>query len=96
MLTEEQKKDTAYCKAMIVEEIAQAVENSNKLRDHLIKEVIVSIVYLKIFSAYLQEKKFESLEEAWKFMCDLKGIWEKVSYVNNYLARKQESISAKK
>ena len=89
MITEEQSKNVAFCKNYLMEEIRKVVTNSNNFRDSLTGDIIVSIVYLDIFSSYLQDKKFDNLEEAWRFMQDIKGIIEKVSYVNNYLGRLQ-------
>lgn len=91
MITEEQKQDVDYCAKLLIEEVSKIVINSQAINKPLIPEVRMSIIYLKIFSAYLQEKKFESLEEAWRFMNDIKGIIEKIFYVNHYLTRIKES-----
>ena len=96
MITQEQTQDIEFCRKKISAEIKKIEINSDKFTGKLSQEVLVSIVYLKIFSAYLQEKKFENLEESWRFMNDIKGIIEKVFYVNQYLLRVEESLIAKK
>ena len=96
MITEEQTKDIEFCKTMLTKEIEKIKINSDSIKEKLTQEVLVSIIYLKIFSDYLQEKKFENLEEAWRFMNDIKGIIEKTFYVNEYLKRISESLQEKK
>lgn len=91
MLTEEQSQDIEFCRDNIISEISSVLVNSDKLKHLLTKEVMISVVYLRIFSAYLQEKKFDNLEEAWRFMNDLKGIIEKVFYIAHYFERLKES-----
>lgn len=91
MITIEQNQDIEYVKASLISEIEKVTTNSIPLKEQLTHEVLISIVYLKIFSAYLQEKKFENLEEAWKFMNDIKGIIEKIFYVNHFLYRLKHS-----
>lgn len=94
MITEEQTQDIEYCKKTLINEVEKINIISDKLKEHLTHEILISIIYLKIFSAYLQEKKFENLEEAWRFMNDMKTIIEKIFYVNSYLLRKKESLKA--
>lgn len=96
MMTDEQKKDVNDVKEMLIKKISDIVEVSNKIPNGINQEAVISITYLKIFSAYLKEKKFESLEDAWKFMKDIKGIIEKCFYVNHYLIRLMESIEESK
>lgn len=95
-MTEEQTSDVEFVKQALIAKISDVVALSAKLKDKLITEVIISIVYLKIFSAYLQEKKFDNLEEAWRFMNDTKGIIDKVFYVDNYMLRVIESMEKSK
>lgn len=96
-ITEEQLRDIEFVKKAILEAAKKTQEKSEQLRQQLTSEVMISVVYIKFFSAYLQEKKFETLEDAWRFMNDVKGIIEKVFYVNHYLERVEESsLKAKK
>lgn len=93
-ISAEQKKDIQYCKDILISEIDKVTTASDKFKDKLGSEIIMSLIYLKIFSSYLQQKKFKTIEEAWIFVNDSRTIIEKVFYVNNYLHRKQESLEA--
>lgn len=90
-LTQEEKNDIQYCKDVLITDIEKISEKASKLKK-LDQEIKISIIFLKIFSSYLKNKKFRNIESAWKFMNDIKGIIEKVLYVKHYLARVQESI----
>lgn len=92
-MTEEQTKDIEYVKGSLILEIDNVVINSDKVKSELTREVLISIIYLKIFSAHLKEKRFDNLEEAWRFMNDIRGIIEKVFYVSNYLGTRIGSIN---
>lgn len=95
MLTEEQSADIEFCKKLVLSQINKIKEDSEKVKDKLISEVLLSIIFLKIFAAYLEEKKFENLEKAWRFLNDdIKGIIEKCFYVTHYLERINESMKA--
>lgn len=91
MMTEENTKDIEYIKNGLLDEISKMKGRAATLKG-LPREVMISVIYLKIFSAYLSEKKFESIEEAWKFMNDIKGIIDKIFYVNHYLDRVGEYL----
>lgn len=95
MITEEQRNDAEFCKNLLIAEIEKVRINAGLLKDHIEPDAMIPIIYLKMFSAYLSEKKFESLEDAWRFMVDIKGIIEKISYVNSNFGRISESIKAK-
>lgn len=92
MLSEDQLKDIELYKKIILYEIQQVVTNSDKIKDRLLHENIMAIIYLKIFYAYLQERKFENIEEAWRFMNDARGVIDKILYVNHDLLRKEPSF----
>lgn len=92
MITEEQNRDIEFCKKILIDEIVKIVSLSDKLKEKLTSEVLMSVVYLKIFSAYTQEKKIETLEESFNFMNSIKGVIEKIFYVNQYLQRLTESL----
>lgn len=96
MLTADQTRDIEYIKKTLIKKIDQMVVDSDKIMDKLTPEVYMSVIYLKIFSAYLQEQNFTSLEEAWKFMNDIKGIIDKTYYVNFYLERVNDHLKIKK
>lgn len=96
MITEEKDNDIQYCRNMIIDEIKKMVVNTDAVKSQLSPEVLISIVYLKKFSSYLQDKKFETIDESWKFMQDLNGIVEKIFYVNNYLLLIKRSVEHKK
>lgn len=87
MLTEEQLGELDYCKKMISIEVGKVVAAASKIKDKLEPEAIVSIIYLKTFSSYLQDKKIENIGEFWVLMNDTRGIVEKISYVSHYLDR---------
>lgn len=92
-ITEEQTKDIDFCKKTIQGFISKMFEDANKVKVNLSAEVWVSVVYLKIFSAYLEKQNFQTLEEAWRFMNDIKGIIDKVWYVYSYIDNINISIS---
>ena len=91
MITEDLKKEIQLCKDLFISEIEKIKINSDKFKDRITPDVLIPVVYLKIFSAYLSEKNFENLEDAWRLMGDIKGIIEKISYVNSYFLRIEES-----
>lgn len=92
MLTEDQTRDIDFCKNFLIKEISHIEEDYEKLKDKLTGETMVSIIYLKIFSAYTKEQKITTLEESFKFMNDMKGIVEKISYVNSYFKRVKDHL----
>lgn len=92
MITEDLKKEVELCKSLFISEIEKIKTNSDKLKDHIKPDVLIPIVYLKIFSAWLTEKNFENLEDAWRLMNDIKGIIEKISYVNSNFQRIEDFI----
>lgn len=96
MLTEQQTSDIAYVKKHLIEKISEVSVDYDILKEYLTHEVAISIVYLRIFSAYLEEQKFGTLEEAWRFMNDIKGIIEKLFYVSNYIIRVKEARAEEK
>lgn len=91
-LTLEEKNNIEYVKDILLNDIKKATLQAEKFRSKLPKEVLISVVYLQIFAAYLKQKKFKNLEQAWQYMNDIKGIIEKVFYVNNYITRVKESM----
>lgn len=94
--TEEHIRDIEFVKTTLINVIKRTQEKSEKLQEHITSEVMISIIYIKIFSSYLQTKKFGTLEEAWRFMNDVKGVIEKVFYIEHYLSRVEESLKTKK
>lgn len=84
MITQDQLTDIEYCKNLLIEEIEKIKSNSEKIKD-IRAEIRVSIIYLKFFSDYLKEKKYRTIEEGWWFMTEIKGINERIFFVNNYL-----------
>lgn len=92
MITENQTKKLEYIKNILTSRIKRIILDADALKDKLAEEVNISLVYLEIFSDWLQEKKFETIEEAMRFMNDIKGIIEKIFYVDNYLNRVRESM----
>lgn len=95
MMTEEQSKDIEFVRGSLIKKIADLVASSTKLKE-LPEEVTITIIYLKIFASYLQEQKFNNLEEAWKLMTDTKGIIEKIFYADHYVFRAIESMEKSK
>lgn len=97
MLTEEQTKDLEFCRDLLLDDIKKTVAESEAIKAKLTSEVLISLVYLKIFSAFMQEKgEFTSIEESWKFMNDIKTVIEKVYYVQHYIVRFKESLEEQK
>lgn len=89
-LTKEQLQDIDYAKKTLLTELHKLVFIALKVRDKIHKdapEIMIAVIHLKFFGDHLQKKKFRNIEEAWDFMNNLKGIVEKMSYVNNYLKR---------
>ena len=96
MLTEEQTKDIEFCKTVIITYIGNTIVKSDKLKEHLPKEVLMSIVHLKIFRDCFKEKQFENIEEAWRFMRDdMNSIVAKIFYANEDIKRVEESLKNK-
>lgn len=95
-MTPEQSKDLEFYKNLLITEIKKIETNSDKFKGHLPQDVLMSIIYMKISSAYLQEKKFENIEQAWTFVNDMRGIIDKISYVSNYLNRIEDNLKASK
>lgn len=91
-LSQEEFEDIEFCKKMILDEIQKVTVRSYKVKIRLSKEVLTSLIYLKIFASYLKTKKFRNVEEAWRFMNDLKGITEKVFYISNFVYRIEQSM----
>ena len=91
-LTTEQNKDIDFCQKVLLGIVSKAVEDAEKVKSSLSAEGLVSMVYLKIFAACLKEQKFENLEEAWRYMNDIRGIIEKVWYVSSYIDNVNQSI----
>lgn len=94
-LNEEQIKDIEFCKKTFIQEINTIAIDSAKIKIKLEREYLISVIYLKTFSAYLQELKIENVEQAWKFMNDIKGITEKITYVQHYIYRLSQSTEVK-
>lgn len=94
MLTQAQTEDLEYCKKILLLEIDKITQSAEPLKARLTSEVLISLIYLKTFSAYIQEKQFDNLEDSWKFMNDIKGIIEKTFYVKHYVMRLEESLKA--
>lgn len=90
MLSQEQIEHIEYCRKNIISEIQKTVLNADKFQSILTLEGLIPIIYLKTCYSYLQEKKFENLEESWRFMNEIKGIFEKISFVNHYILRLQK------
>lgn len=91
-LSQEEKNNIEYVRGIILGDIKKVTILAEKYRVKLGKEILMSVVYLQIFAAYLKQKKFKNLEQAWQFMNDIKGIIEKVFYVSNYIERIKESM----
>lgn len=92
-MNEQQAKKVEFVRETLISKISEVVATSERLNGKLITEVLISITYLEIFSEYLKKQKFESIEDAWRFMGDIKGIIEKVFYVDNYMQRVIESMN---
>ena len=87
-LSEEQITDIEFVKNTLIAEIKKIQQNSDKLKELFDDEIKMSIIHLKFFSAYLQEKKFETIEDAWLFENnDAKGIIQKIMYVSGRILR---------
>ena len=96
MLTQEQTKDVEFCKTVIITYIGSTIVKSDKLKEHLPKEVLMSIVHLKIFRDCFKEKKFENIEESLKFMRDdMNSIVAKIYYANEDIKIVEESLENK-
>lgn len=100
MISEELSKEVDYCKTVIQKEIDKTKSESEKFRKdgklELPDEVVISIIYLKVFSEYIQQKKIDDINDAWRFMHEeVRGVSEKVYYVKSYLQRLQESLNRK-
>lgn len=96
-LTKEQLQDLNYCKDTLLTELKKLVWLVTKLKDKIHKdapEIMIAVIHLKMFADLLQKKKFKNVEQGWEFMNNLKGIVEKMSYVNNYLKRVAASKQA--
>lgn len=96
MITEEDEKEVELCKSILIVEIEKIKINSDKLKDYIKPDVMIPISYLKIFHSYLNEKRFENIEDAWRFMNDIRGIIEKISYVNSNFQRIEEHVKGQK
>lgn len=96
MLTQEQNEDLDYCKKILTSEIDAVINNSEPFKARLSSEILISIIYLKTFSSYIQKQQFDNINEAWKFMNDIKGIIEKAFYVKHYILRLQDSLKSPK
>lgn len=94
MITEELGKKLDACKSLIINEIAKTKATSDILKDHIKPDVMVPTLYLEVFALNLSEKKFENAEEALNFMNDIKGIIEKIAYVNVNLKRISEKVQS--
>lgn len=89
-LTKEQLQDIEYVKKTLLTELHKLVFIALKVRDKIHKdapEIMIAVIHLKFFGDHLQKRKFRNIEDAWDFMNNLKGIVDKMSYVNNYLKR---------
>lgn len=95
MITKEENEKIEYCRKMIIDEIQKMVINTEFFKQHLTPEVKISVIHLEIFSSYLKPKKFDTIEESWRFMEDLNGIIEKVFYVNNFLLHIKKELEKK-
>lgn len=91
MLTQDLIQEIEYCKKTISADIEDILKASDIIKNQLTKEVLISLSYVRIFSAYMNNKKFENIDEAWIFMNDIKGITEKIFYINHYIKRVYDS-----
>ena len=91
MITEKQLQRMEFCKKVLSGQIDTMIINSDKVKNKLTDEVLMSIAYLETFYDYLKEKNFENTADCWKFMNDIKGVIEKIFYVDNYLKRVEQS-----
>lgn len=96
-LSEAEKKDIEFVKNTLITEIKKVQKNSDKLKERLDDETLMSVIHLNFFSAWLQQKKFKTLKEVWDFLNkDEKGIIQKIFYVGNYLLRIEESMKVQR
>lgn len=93
MLTEEQKNEIEFAQTIYIQQVKECTDNADKIKHHLTNEVLLSVSYLKMFRWWLEAQKFDNLEHAWRFMNDIRGIIEKIFYVNQYIYRKSESLN---
>jgi hypothetical protein len=99
-LSPEEIKDIEFVKNIIIKDIKKAAADTERLKEKLRKnnnnEIFISVIYLKMFSASLQEKKFSTVSEGWKFMEHAGAIFQKIMYVNHFLLRIEESKQVNK
>ena len=91
-LTTEQTQEIDFCKKTLMGFISTILKDADSIKSELSAEVLITIVYLKIFSAYLEKQQFESLEEAWRFMNDIRGIIDKIWYVDGFISNVKQSL----
>lgn len=92
-MNENLKKDIEYVKGILIPKIKSVTESTERLKQKLTAEVLMSAVHLRIFSAYLEQKEFVNVEDSWRFMNDdVKGVVEKIFYITHYLDRVKEAI----
>ena len=89
-MTDNQKAELEYVRKYLTSQIAASVMHAERVKEKLTPDVVITLIHLKTFSAYMNEKNIENMSEAMELMNEVKGVPEKVAYIGNFLRRMTE------
>lgn len=95
MLSEQQKNDLEYWNSVFIKETDDIAAMAEKVKPKLLPEVLVSVIHMRTFAAYIKSVKIETIDQMWALIKEGSSMVEKSSYVKHYLLRLQDAAAQK-